>query len=635
MEALYPCLKKLWIEWQLQTLVLLSLLLQVILILLGNRRKFINKIWIKIIVWPAYLLADFIATTALGVLTNQFAYHSGPLDAKLEMTAFWAPFLLLHLGGPDTITAYSMEDNELWLRHLLQLVGQTGIAFYILSAGWTGSHVSFLTIPIMLAGLIKYGERTWVLWSSSYEQRRKASVSPHHNMLQSIADVKDYSVISDDKLLQVSYGMFEMAKSLFAGVPITVIEQSMLANHQEVTSNILEKISPKDAFKVIEIQLGFMYDLLYTKALVSYTPCGIVLRITSSLLTSIVLVLFSLAPHNIHKYSKVDLYITFSLLVVAIVLELYAALALLLADHTSVWLRKHNIINISRAITSFPPLRNHRWSNCMGQYNFLSYFSNEKPVGFCGNLKLFKINQKLEKQPCADYRPVPEDLKEWLVMHSKKFRDGFKKGAAFRNMRGAVSLGSFGNMAETVAFLSTIIEFHQTIVVWHIATELCYHLDHDYFSQKEMSSSASAEIVHNAEYIDENERNVVLNRKMSKRISRYMMYLLAISPETLPASGAIGQINFKSTFEEYMKEIASFESMLHDQGGTKRERKHKIKIEASEWLYDWHKDLITNRDQMVQQLSGSLLSSGCVLAKDLIKSMQDEPEGEVITYISV
>ncbi|KAL3574766.1 hypothetical protein D5086_022867 [Populus alba] len=137
--------------------------------------------------------------------------------------------------------------------------------------------------------------------------------------------------------------MLELAKPLFVGFP-TSAQRRILANHQEgtwnplaeeVTWNPLWKISPKDAFKVIEMQLGFMYDLLYTKALVSYTPCGIVLRLTSFLLTSIVLVLFSLAPHNVHKYSKVDLRITFSLLVVAIVLELYAALAFLFSDPTA------------------------------------------------------------------------------------------------------------------------------------------------------------------------------------------------------------------------------------------------------------------------------------------------------------
>jgi hypothetical protein len=255
----------------------------------------------------------------------------------------------------------------------------------------------------------------------------------------------------------------------------------------------------------------------------------------------------------------------------------------------------------------------------MGQYNLLSYFSKEKPMGFRGILKLLKINQKLVKQPYAAYRQVPEDLKEWLVMYSRK--DGAMlnkkdvRALEFRRGNGAASLMfSPFEEDETIMSLCSVIEFQQTIIVWHIATELFYHLDHDYFTQNEIRGET-----------------VVLNRKMSKRISRYMMYLLAISPETLPASGAIGHINFKRTFEESMKEIASFESKLDDKVGTERERKHKIKIEASKWLYERHKDLITNRDQIVQQLSGSLLSSGCMLAKDLIKSMQDEPEEEVIT----
>ncbi|KAJ6976650.1 hypothetical protein NC653_028725, partial [Populus alba x Populus x berolinensis] len=285
----------------------------------------------------------------------------------------------------------------------------------------------------MVAGLIKYGERTWVLWSASYDHRRiNASKSRFHiTILPSISDVQDNSNIyvqdnsniSDDELLQVSYGMLELAKPLFVGFP-TSAQRRILANHQEgtwnplaeeVTWNPLWKISPKDAFKVIEMQLGFMYDLLYTKALVSYTPCGIVLRLTSFLLTSIVLVLFSLAPHNVHKYSKVDLRITFSLLVVAIVLELYAALAFLFSDRTLVWMRKNNIPSISRCITSLRIHRNHRWSNYMGQFNLLSYCFNEKPMCFRGMLELLKINRKLEKQRykgcCNPFLGPPEKNK--------------------------------------------------------------------------------------------------------------------------------------------------------------------------------------------------------------------------------
>ncbi|KAG6438216.1 hypothetical protein SASPL_103153 [Salvia splendens] len=45
-------------------------------------------------------------------------------------------FLLLHLG---TITAYSLEDNELWLRHLVGMGIQTGLAFYILLVAFHSS----------------------------------------------------------------------------------------------------------------------------------------------------------------------------------------------------------------------------------------------------------------------------------------------------------------------------------------------------------------------------------------------------------------------------------------------------------------------------------------------------------------
>lgn len=86
--------------------------------------------------------------------------------------AFWAPFLLLHLGGPDTITAYSSEDNELWLRHLLGLIVQIAVAFYVFLRSWSRTPVTFLSLPVFLVGIIKYGERTWVLRSASKNQFR-------------------------------------------------------------------------------------------------------------------------------------------------------------------------------------------------------------------------------------------------------------------------------------------------------------------------------------------------------------------------------------------------------------------------------------------------------------------------------
>jgi hypothetical protein len=47
--------------------------------------------------------------------------------------SFWAPFVLVHLGGQDTITALSKQDNDLWLRHLLSLVSQVLVSAYVVA----------------------------------------------------------------------------------------------------------------------------------------------------------------------------------------------------------------------------------------------------------------------------------------------------------------------------------------------------------------------------------------------------------------------------------------------------------------------------------------------------------------------
>ncbi|KAJ0866292.1 hypothetical protein HanRHA438_Chr12g0550101 [Helianthus annuus] len=97
----------------------------------------------------------------------------------LQLMAFWAPFLLLHLGGPDTITAYALADNELWLRHLLGLVVQTAAAIYITLLAWESTLIPFLTIPMLLCGIIKYGERTWVLMSANRDQFGDSVLTSH------------------------------------------------------------------------------------------------------------------------------------------------------------------------------------------------------------------------------------------------------------------------------------------------------------------------------------------------------------------------------------------------------------------------------------------------------------------------
>ncbi|KAL2320011.1 hypothetical protein Fmac_028980 [Flemingia macrophylla] len=69
------------------------------------------------LLWSAYVLADWIATVAMGVISSNIGdiYNKGehPKSVDPQLLAFWATFFLIHRGGPDTITAFSLEDNDL------------------------------------------------------------------------------------------------------------------------------------------------------------------------------------------------------------------------------------------------------------------------------------------------------------------------------------------------------------------------------------------------------------------------------------------------------------------------------------------------------------------------------------------
>ena len=161
-----------WNDWQLRVLVLLSLSLQLSLLYCGRRRRYKVEARIHIFLWFCYLVADSVATVALGVISskqgNSSSHNGTDSGVQNDLRAFWAPFMLLHLGGQDTITAYAVQDNDLWLRHLLRLLAQSGVVIYVLRTSWKGNWLSILSILMFLAGVIKYAERIWVMRSANH-----------------------------------------------------------------------------------------------------------------------------------------------------------------------------------------------------------------------------------------------------------------------------------------------------------------------------------------------------------------------------------------------------------------------------------------------------------------------------------
>ncbi|WVZ79566.1 hypothetical protein U9M48_027131 [Paspalum notatum var. saurae] len=154
--------QEVWDEWEIQCLILLSLSLQVFLYLTADLRRRSARRSLRMVLWLAYLSADTVAVFALGHLA---VHAQGPGH---ELMFFWAPFVLVHLGGQDNITAFSKQDNELWPRHLLNLVTQAAVAGYVVSkSSWPDARLWAAMVLMFLSGFLKYAGRTYCLYSAS------------------------------------------------------------------------------------------------------------------------------------------------------------------------------------------------------------------------------------------------------------------------------------------------------------------------------------------------------------------------------------------------------------------------------------------------------------------------------------
>ncbi|KAL6282875.1 hypothetical protein ACE6H2_013804 [Prunus campanulata] len=548
MQLIPESLRKLWNEWELRGMVLASLALQIILILIGNWRKHSTSNKLRILLWLSYLSADSVATVALGILSsNQEESQGDSVNPKVIITAFWAPFLLLHLGGPDTITAYSLEDNELWLRHLLGLFVQVVVALYVSFRAWSSKELNFLAIPMFIVGMIKFGERTWVLRSASSEHFRDSMLhepdpGPNYarymeeycskraqgfrvNSVELGGDSSLVDAVDDGTqnvaILDKAYDFFETFKLLCADL--------ILSFHDIVHSHsFLEDTNSDQAFEVIEFELGFMYDAFYTKSVLVSSGLGCILRCITVSITLSVFIAFLFSKKQ--TYSGVDVIITYILLIGAIVLESYAVALLLSSDRTRLWLNKHK--NMVARLGY-----NKRWSNTLAQYNLITFCLKAKPTKCISVQKFLFIYRLLEKYRYKELADIPTELKELIFEQlQEKSRIGSNVEASKRKQvcarRGDQVLQKAHCLKE-LGWTINEVEFDQSILLWHIATDLCYYSD-----VNRNSNSVPSE-----------------NCEDSKLLSNYMMYLLVMCPFMLP--NGIGQIRFRDTCaeaEEFFKE---------------------------------------------------------------------------------
>jgi hypothetical protein len=527
-------IKKLWNEWEIQFLVLLSFTLQTFLFLTGSLRRRSKNMLLNFIIWIAYLGADLVAVYALGFLSRHEDTTTGSdtLRGVHQLAFFWAPFLLIHLGGQDTITAFAIEDNNLWLRHLLNLIVQVTLAIYVFwkSIDQYSYQLTASGIFVFITGIIKYGERTMALM---YGDLRNMSgvLGEKKNMTGSNINEDDGPNTTDNvevfrKLEQaddvvyldiVSFALQSAAgvRVLFAG---HTLHQMKYDQRNVLTSAIHEAHMPK----LLEVELDLMYDSIYTKALVIRTKRGIILRCFSQISMVVAFVLFHVSYH--HGYSRADLAITYMLFFGAFVLEAFAAFMLLISPWTWPWLKARRccghahvctpLLSSSIGRSASRPL----WSNSIGQYNFLSYVGCEKSW-------LSKVGKRVARMTMSLVGADDGEPLLWLsklldtehVEVDKTTMESVIQTVYKSHAEGPIRLGDVQHWPNIGPFLEYLLPDYGASLGYGI---VCFHI----FTE-----------VHLREYQLNNDVSHLITA--CRNLSNYMMYLLVTRPEMLPVSG--------------------------------------------------------------------------------------------------
>ncbi|XP_030523410.1 uncharacterized protein LOC115736057 [Rhodamnia argentea] len=488
----------LWDNWSIQVFVLLGLIFQTLLAVLGSRRKTSSSDMIRFVIWASYLLTSYFATLALSKLTTASLSKSKE-ECDTELKALLAPLILLLLGNPDSITAYSVEDNRLSTRRVLNLVMAFSFVVWILWRSWKTSIPMVLYFPIFIAGIIKYGETIWALYSV-YDENTNMRKEDFDEEKKIFSELENFHVPRLDIFLKAYY-RFDCLKPHLADWlkhPFFMVHSNML----------IEEYTPKDVFLTTDMELGFMYDILYTKAPVLYTKPGIMLRTVGYFSLLLTLSGFMGLFFDKHWRGPYVIY-SFGLLIGLVFLETYQLLKLFFSDWVIIMNRNHlenpMVLKYLKFLVK-RSLKKKRWSDRIRQLNFLDLCQSNKRPWFFRILKVCGMAEKFRRYSAPSSLPIPSYLKELLLEDMTKFET--KRGHRPFTKRGEWSLGIHKSLDKLE--WSIEMAFDRSIILWHVATHVCYYSCHENSKRKEAS----------------------------KLISDYMMFLLVQHPQMLSLTTA-------------------------------------------------------------------------------------------------
>uniref|UniRef100_A0A7N2N0Z8 DUF4220 domain-containing protein n=2 Tax=Quercus lobata TaxID=97700 RepID=A0A7N2N0Z8_QUELO len=588
-----------------------------------------------LLIWISYLLADWAASFAVGHISsgqgsssgsndkgNSFVGHFFSMDQEkvarstckggaasdenAELLAFWAPFLLLHLGGPDTITAFALEDNALWLRHLFGLLVQVAVTVYIFILTLPKNGLLVPTVLMFVAGIIKYCERTRALFLASLDRfresmRKQPDPGPNYaKLMEEYSSKKEAGLPTkiemtpepgkesklatlslEDKETLTEIDVVKYAHKYFKIFRGLIVDLIFSFRERNESRDFFRKRSAEDAFKVIELELNFIYEAFFTKVVVVHTKFGCFVRVVSTccIVGAYLFFLFMEKDH----LKEFDIMVTYTLLVGGMCLDAIAFFMLISSDWTiatvninspkstcfkkiakrylqlksSKWDSEHKVLSTHWLIR--------RWSESVAKFSLIDYcvrlrryefkdfcimFCIDKGVDYLGGRELVNGLKyvKGEKLP----KKLWEFIFNELLAKSREAADDAEATKNICSARGAYAIQNEDWESNVdLVVINKITEdyienvaYDESLLLWHVATELCYHdLTLTTITTKNDKNDSRKE--------DDAKTNSECDyQKFSKLLSDYMLYLLVMQGSMMSAVAGIAQIRYRDTCAE-------------------------------------------------------------------------------------
>ncbi|CAM0952509.1 unnamed protein product [Alopecurus aequalis] len=322
-------------------------------------------------------------------------------------------------------------------------------------------------------------------------------------------------------------------------------------------------------FRVIEVELGFVHDLYYTRYPYLYHNIGyfalclpVAMVIFCSWLTQVLFKKHKEAGDNI------SLCTTLFLMAVVTLLETFQLYLHVASDWFKVALIRSYairtalqgsvssmIISLALRLKALRP-----WENKLGQYCLLKNYSRTRHTSNCIHYATLWLVNKARKG-CKRGEPIKlsTQVKKAVIDSLKKSEGRLTNGTRSLKNNGVDGLLSWACKFDMVT---------DTILVWHVATTICKHEFDAPIATGDKQTAALSEEDNGAVFTASKEEDSGAADTASS-LSQYCAYLVAFSPDLLPDHS----FDSASILEKCIEEARDFKPL---QAATKIEEKCEI-----------------------------------------------------------